>query len=181
MDIFRISPLLFFFIGISPFVCIQFALIILQKNRSKAVSIKRCAFRWIFIIYILTLFSLSLFPVQYDPSVSIPYSFPQINLIQFQSMFNYSFLKFTIADLLVLIPLGYLLPLLNSHFHKFYLCFATALVVSLVIKILQYIEIYYCLNLNHKIDSGCVLLNLIGACFGHSIWRHLHKFKSTGR
>lgn len=189
MTIFRISPLLFFFIGISPFICLQFAIIILKKAGSKAIPFKHFVLRWIFIIYILTMLSLSLFPVQYAPSISTSYYSPQISLIPFQNMFKYSsinFLKIATANLLVLMPLGYLLPILNSHFKKFSACIYTALAVSLIIKILQYIEIYYYLNVSHTIDIGCAVLNLVGACYGYFIWRRFYikrtyKINSKGR
>ena len=144
----------------------------------------------IFSAYLLFAASITLFPVQYTVGTSYPVFNPsQINLVpfkticqtigilgvsQFSPLFKLGTLVKTIGgNLLLLLPLGFMLPHLYKMFRTLAPCLLAASIVSCVIEIIQFVETSYDFAFNRAMDIDDVLLNVMGALIGFLVWRTL--------
>lgn len=173
MSVFQVSPVLFFFIAISPFTCINAALLILKKLHGLHISKWREILKWVFTAYIIFIISVTLFPIRCSMSVlneTMPVHVIHsnfVNLIPFKTLGQ----EFNIADiifsLLLFVPLGFLFPLISSRFRKYLPCFFMFLIISCLIEIIKLIEAIYSLSSGRIADINEVIFNILGAGIGY--------------
>lgn len=192
MTVFRISPQLFFFIGLGLIVCLNAALYIAKSSGGIKISMKHEINKWIFSVYLLIIAALTLFPVQYTVTTYDPVFTPsRVNLVPFSAIsktfgvldvaeFSFFFKVKAIAQnigggLILLMPFGFLLPQLRKKFHSPAICFALALAVSCAIETIRYVENSFGLAFNRTADIDDVILNAAGALIGFYCWRALRK------
>jgi glycopeptide antibiotics resistance protein len=191
MQVFQISPLLFFLIGLSPVVCASTAIYFFKKSRGIKISASREVLKWILTVYILFIGALALFPVHYVANSTPLYSPKQIYIMPFKiislifkfaanSQFPISVRLKTVIEnlgggLLLLFPLGFLLPFYGRFFRKFVPCLLFGFVVSLFIEVAQFVETAYSLSYNRATGTDFVILNIIGLCFGYLLNRELNE------
>lgn len=187
MTIFTITPIHFFFIGLSAFICLYAALLAAKTSAGMKISVRREVIKLIFIVYMLCVLSVTLFPVKYDVSLLGPvWSTARINIVPFLTIvqtfevfgierFSVFFkLKTVLLDiggkLLLLFPLGFILPQMNKRFHKTAPCFFIILMVSCGIELIQFIEASFGLLTGHSPNIDDVLLNVSGGLCGFNFW-----------
>lgn len=93
-----------------------------------------------------------------------------VNLIPFQSEGAMTY----ILNIIMFMPLGFLLPLIWKEYRNFLKVAATGLGFSLIIEICQ----LFCLRTT---DIDDLIMNTIGAAVGYIIWSLFHRiFKQSG-
>ena len=142
----------------------------MSKNTERTV-----AYRVLFLVYCAVMLWLLFGQRWGDPSYLAQHRM-NINLVplytikQYFSLLHYSTYRWhavvnLVGNILVFIPMGYLLPRIWKKFQHFlYLFLAVALMVIFV-ELLQYV------TLLGSCDIDDLLLNLIGAVVGYSVWR----------
>lgn len=190
MTVFRISPLLFFFIGLSAAVCANIALYVVKASFSIRVSAPREALKWAFCVYLLLFAAFSFFPVQYEvvasgpvfspahvnlvPFLSIGRAFSVLTVPQFSPGFKLeSIARGVLSDFFAFFPLGFLLPLVHKSFRRPATCVAFSLLLSLFVELVQFLESSFGLTADHATDIDNVLLGVAGAAAGYLALRAL--------
>lgn len=193
---FTVSPELFFFMGITPVICVSIAHYIIKSSANLNISVASELKKYVFLFYLILVASLSFFPVKYDTSLAAPVFRPSpVNLIPLHTIiqvcgvlfvnglsFKYklSIFGFNIAsNFFILLPLGFFLPLLNNRFKKYILTAAAAAAVSFILETVQFAEASYDLANGLVISIDDILLNLTGALLGFALWHSFSKKKEN--
>jgi glycopeptide antibiotics resistance protein len=188
MPVFTVSPQLFFFVGLAPFACAGAALLALKRMRGMEISVRREILKWCFTLYALLALSLTLFPVRFDPSAVYPRFMPELlNLVPLKTIrqifdiavnrhypmfYRFKAVALNIGgNLLLLMPLGFFLPVRSRRFRQSWVCALSAFFVSCSIELVQFIETSFCLTSSCTTDVDVVILNVAGALIGFLIWR----------
>jgi glycopeptide antibiotics resistance protein len=77
------------------------------------------------------------------------------------------------GNVVLFVPLGFLLPLLSTRFRRFALTSAAGLAVSVSIELVQ-LAMLLTLIARRSVDVDDVILNVTGACLGYAMWRGAH-------
>ncbi|MCM0650156.1 VanZ family protein [Clostridium swellfunianum] len=147
-------------------------------------SLKREVVLNVFFIYILCLIGVTLFPLRIN--FDRDYIWVSVNAIPFMRTIKdiinitdnpnmYSFMiKFWIknigGNLILLLPLGILIPILWSRFNSAVKTVFVSFCLSLSIEVLQLIS-FYIGNAGRAFDVDDILLNTIGAYIGYIIYK----------
>ena len=78
-----------------------------------------------------------------------------------------------LGNVVLFVPLGFLLPLLSTRYRRFALTAAVGLAVSLGIELVQF-ALLLTLIARRSVDVDDVILNVTGACLGYLVWRGAH-------
>jgi glycopeptide antibiotics resistance protein len=187
---FTVSPIRFFSMGLSVFIFLYAALLVVKGSAGVKTDLRRLIIKLIFVCSILCAFSVSLFPVYYDTSRYglkwIPSQFNFIPLLTIVQTFQvFGIQSFSISfklgrvmnnigiSFILLFPFGFVLPQVNKLFHKVSNCALAALAVSSVIELIKYIEQSLDLLEGRAANIDNILLNVLGAIFGFLLWRFL--------
>lgn len=162
---------------------------VLLKNRTEnRFSLKREVIINVFFIYVLCLIGITLFPLMIN--IHRDYNWISVNLIPVMStikevtnitnnpnMHSYM-VKFWIknigGNLLLLLPIGVIMPALRSKFNSLFKTTFFAFFVSLSIEILQLLSGYIG-NVGRAFDIDDILLNTVGAAIGFIIYKNIIK------
>ncbi|WP_117170134.1 VanZ family protein [Paraliobacillus sediminis] len=129
------------------------------------------AFNIAFALYIFILFIISFLGISwYSPRVQTDYIDVSHNITPFKTIFTY-ILNFhhynfdtwfynTIGNVLMFIPLGFLLPLTFNNFKRFTQIISTSIILSFAIELTQY------LTKLGVFDIDKIILNFIGCLIG---------------
>jgi glycopeptide antibiotics resistance protein len=165
----------------------------LLKNRTRnRFSLSREIIINIFFMYILCLMSITLFPLYIN--FHRDYNWISVNLIPVMStlkevtnitndpdMHNFM-VKFWIknigGNLLLLLPIGVMMPILWSKFNSLFKTTFFAFFLSLSIEILQLLSSYIG-NVGRAFDIDDILLNSVGAIIGFIFYKIILKNKRT--
>ena len=192
MTVFRVSPQLFFFIGLSAVLCANIAIYVVKISGGIKVFLRHEILKWIFFVYLLLLLSYSLFPVSYEVSLFDPSFKPSgINFVPFRTIIEtfsvFDIAKFSLffklkttflyifGNLFSLIPFGFLLPQLHKKLRTAITCFFAALAVSCGISFIQFIETSFDFAADRAVSVDNVLLSVAGALVGFYAWHALRK------
>ena len=113
--------------------------------------------------YLIVVFLATLFTSRYA-------SLKNINLQLFSSYlyawnnFDFSLWLNIILNVLMFIPLGFLLPLINQRFKKWWLTYLTGLLLTITIEITQYI------SKRGILETDDIINNLLGCMIGYGLW-----------
>lgn len=113
--------------------------------------------------YLIVVFLATLFTSRYA-------SLKNINLQPFSSYlyawnnFDFSLWLNIILNVLMFIPLGFLLPLINQRFKKWWLTYLTGLLLTITIEIIQYI------SKRGILETDDIINNLLGCMIGYGLW-----------
>jgi glycopeptide antibiotics resistance protein len=75
-----------------------------------------------------------------------------------------------LGNVLMFVPLGFLLPLLSTRCRRFAMTAAVGLSVSVGIELVQ-LALLLTLTSRRSVDVDDVILNVTGACLGYLVWR----------
>lgn len=75
-----------------------------------------------------------------------------------------------VGNVVLFVPLGFFLPLLDARFRRFAKTVAVGLSVSVGIELVQ-LAMLLMLGVRRSVDVDDVILNVAGACLGYAIWR----------
>jgi glycopeptide antibiotics resistance protein len=75
-----------------------------------------------------------------------------------------------VGNVVLFVPLGFLLPLLGSRYRRFATTAAVGLAASLGIELAQ-LALLLALRARRSVDVDDVILNVTGACLGYLGWR----------
>ncbi|MDR3552887.1 MAG: VanZ family protein [Clostridia bacterium] len=144
--------------------------------------------RFLFAVYLLLAGSLVLFPVHIPAAGEIPSLKTQhINVIPFATIASelgigrhYPFTFFQAVktifiniggNLLLLMPFGFLAPMLRPSLRGFGKCLLSGVLISVSIELLQLAETFFNFSYNRATDIDDVILNAAGACIGFALYR----------
>lgn len=141
-------------------------------------------------IYIILIFSVTLFPISSTPDGSIPSLNPmRVNIIPFKTIakvFSYrliglhffvmTFLKNIAGNVVMFTPFGFLMPMINKKFRKIPLTVGASFSISLFIELVQLVESYFYLAARTS-DIDDIILNICGACIGFLVYFLVKKIK----
>jgi len=192
LTVFRISPQLFFFIAFSAIFCANAALFVVKATGDIKIEMRREIAKWLFTVYILIVLAVTLFPISYEVHLFAPPFKPAaVNLVPFRTIaqtfsvlsitsFSFIFRLQNVAgyiggNLLLLMPLGFLLPQLFKRARTALRCFSSALVISCCIEAVQFVEGSFGLISYHLVSIDNVILNVAGAFIGFFAWRALRR------
>lgn len=82
------------------------------------------------------------------------------------------------GNVILFMPLGFLLPVLNARYRRFALTVAAGLSVSVSIELGQ-LAMLLMLIARRSVDVDDVILNVTGVCLGYLIWRGAHALART--
>lgn len=165
----------------------------LLKNRpGNSFSLKREIILNAFFIYLLCLIGITLFPLRID--FGRDYNWNSVNLIPAigtvrevinitnnPNMHSYMvrfWIKNIGGNLLLLFPIGVMMPILWSEFNSLFKTTFFAFFLSLSIEILQLLSGYIG-NTGRAFDIDDILLNTIGATIGFIIYKIFIRNKKT--
>jgi glycopeptide antibiotics resistance protein len=83
-----------------------------------------------------------------------------------------------LGNVVLFVPLGFLLPLLSTRYRRFALTAAVGLSVSVGIELVQFAQLLT-LSSRRSADVDDVILNVTGACLGYLLWRGAHALART--
>lgn len=138
---------------------------LVQKKRQKEVFLN---WKKIIVIvgllgYLIVVFLATIFTSRYT-------SFKNTNLQPFSSYlyawnnFDFSLWLNIILNVLMFIPLGFLLPLINQRLKKWWLTYLTGLLLTITIEITQYI------SKRGILETDDIINNLLGCMIGYGLW-----------
>jgi glycopeptide antibiotics resistance protein len=161
------------------------AVLLLKKRSNGQFSIKRESVLNLFFIYILCFIAITLFPLAINwngnmgnVSINIVPVFNTLsdfaNVIQRPEQ-NYMikfWIKNIIGNMLLLFPLGLLLPILWRRFNNMITTLLISFLFSLGIEIIQLLS-YYVGNVNRAFDIDDIILNTLGAWLGYVFYKKI--------
>ncbi len=180
-------------LGIPVWIVIRTVFLVLtRKNRIK-FSLKTEITMLIFVMYILSLAGVVLFPIEIifadDPRPKrlacnliplreIVTQFSNLQRTGFSFGFRVELMIRNIGgNLILLTPLGFLLPVLWERFRRFKNCIIFGVLTSVTIEILQLLENQSGIGYGRITDIDDVILNTAGAAAGYMAFRFLYNFK----
>jgi glycopeptide antibiotics resistance protein len=173
------------FIGSVLWIVIR-CLVLLINKRYKRFSLKREFLLSVFVVYLIGVISVTLFPIEIiwgDAPQTYRISRPVVNIIplvdiipdfsrtHFSMAFKIKFLvKNLVGNLTLLLPLGLLLPILWSKARSFWKIVIIGASVSLSIELLQFILAYLGFGWGRVTDIDDLILNILGVILGYVIF-----------
>ncbi len=85
-----------------------------------------------------------------------------------------------LGNVVLFVPLGFLLPLLSARCRRFAMTAAAGLSVSVGIELVQLVLLLTLMS-RRSVDVDDVILNVTGACLGYLAWRAAHALARTLR
>ncbi|MCX7747447.1 MAG: VanZ family protein [Clostridia bacterium] len=178
--------------GIPLWVVVRTVYILADKKRGLKVSFLREVSLGVFIVYILGVIGVTLFPIEIiwdenEPSRAIF----SVNYVPFRQLiqdvsqlgngiFSFAFhikllLKNIGGNLILLTPLGMMLPMLWKRFRTIKNCLLFGFLTSLSIETLQVIEGVFGIGRFRIADVDDLILNSIGVMVGYLIFKVMMK------
>lgn len=147
-----------------------------KQRELKSVSLKRESVMFLFYVYIICVLLLTMYPVpiaQYKHLRLTPVNFiPLVNttkeFVENLSSEKNNMVEFAlqniIGNVILFIPLGFLLPLITNKFHSLKKIIVVAFLFSLFIEFVQFISFHFGIYRTADIDD--IILNTLGAVLG---------------
>lgn len=183
----------FFILSLPLFIFIFLLNLVIHKKKGKQYTFFRYILLFSLGLYFLLLVSVTLFPIFLPHELSVFQRNLRINYIPFKSIisdihtigsrsFSLSFeIKLLVmnigGNILLLLPLGLLLPILWTNLRNLKKIFLIGLITSLSIEILQLIENILYLGFR-SVDIDDVIFNVIGIILGYSLFKVLSTSKN---
>lgn len=142
--------------------CIEYQVIELRTNQNmeRNISTRHFIGAFIFILYIGLALDVAGIGTVWDiVSYDTLFRVEEINIIPFQSEGLLTY----ILNIIMFMPLGFLLPLIWKNYRKFTTTFITGVGFSLVIELSQLFN-------RRQTDIDDLLMNTIGTIIGFTIW-----------
>lgn len=180
-----------FMLGIPIYLVIVSIIIFRKRKNGKKIIASNELIKFIFFIYIIELLGVTLFPIEinfrgqafhssytavnYIPFRSIASDVAQVGHVPFSTAFQIKLLiKNVGGNFILLIPLGFLLPLLIRKINSIKKVLIFDFAVSLSIEMLQFFESYFNIASGRIVDVDDIILNTAGAAVGYLIYTFLN-------
>lgn len=128
-------------------------------------------------VYITLVIAITLFPLPISREFIQLMRLDNIstnNLIPFKSIYNLiklNTVNVILKNILLLVPLGFIIPLMQKKFTNIKSIFISSLIFSLIIESMQFI-ISIILGYNYKVvDIDDIILNTIGGIIGYILYK----------
>jgi glycopeptide antibiotics resistance protein len=157
-------------------------LVLFKNKKYKRLSVPREMLLNIFAVYIVSLLSITLFPIYIIWGEVVGKFRPAINMIPFvdiitdfpRTQFSLAFkIKFLIKNLMgnlvLLLPFGLFLPMLWNRARSFWTTVVMGVLISFSIEILQYVLAYFGYG-GRAADIDDLILNTLGVVIGYFIF-----------
>ena len=150
-------------------------LFVKQKRLSKRkFQITREMFSILFLAYVLLVVYMTLEPFQFQIPMSVrPFEFDTrlfYELIHMADGYEHLQILYSVGNIIMFMPLGFLLPILYPIFRKCYLLIITGFFISLLIECTQAL-----FTLTRRGTVNDLFFNTIGAILGYTIFICLYK------
>lgn len=135
---------------------------------------RRAAIEAVFVGYLVAMLYVVLFPLPWRPDDARLVA-ASVNLVPARTIvgiirdFPGLVLQQIAGNVVMFVPLGFLLPLLAARYRRFSVAAAVALAVSLGIELVQLV-LLLALAARRSVDVDDVILNVTGACLGYLVW-----------
>lgn len=151
-------------------------LFVKQKRwTKKKIEITREMFSVLFLFYVLLVIYMTLEPFQFQIPMSVrPFTFDTrlfYELVHMADGYEHLQLLYSVGNIIMFMPLGFLLPILYPIFRKGYLLIITSFFISLLIECIQAL---FTLTRRGTVDD--LFFNTVGAIIGYLIYVVLQKF-----
>ncbi|MFR9241609.1 MAG: VanZ family protein [Clostridium baratii] len=173
-----------------PLIIIFNILYIKSRKRSNLnLSLKHLIYKNLFILYILMVINVTIFPLVIDTQRAIDV-FASTNFIPFKetmSSFNGLSASFStsfaiklfliniLGNIILFMPLGFLLPIINQNFNNIKSIFKISLFTTISIESFQFINSFF--GGFRVTDIDDIILNILGGLLGFLIFVLLSKIK----
>lgn len=156
--------------------------IFLKMEMSKNINIDRTeeTLKLLLFIYFLTIISIKFFPLDGGKFIA------NLLTVNFLSFFNTVFsiksiMRAFIMNLILFMPLGFLVPMIMHRFRKISNCVILSLIISIVINALQIVLHYIGLYVINIISLDLLLINIVGTLIGYKFYYYIidHKLSKT--
>lgn len=182
-----IDGLLLIVVGMVLYIIVRGIWYSIQKKRQRKTGVLKEFVIFLFVTYILMVISVTLFPVY----IGMPherFSFYSINFIPLVTIFDdinqigkaydgdtLFMLKLIIknvgGNILMFMPLGFLLPILRQRFRSIKNILLVGLLASVTIESLQFVQLYFGLNFARAVDIDDLICNVFGALLGYLVFK----------
>ena len=183
MDIYLESIILFVFL-LPIWIITRIIVFRLNSRIKKEFSLKREILLNIFFIYIICFIGVTLFPLKINFNADNTWIsinvIPVINTVKEITNIDYDsnmysfmivfWIKNIVGNLILLFPLGIIMPILWNKFSNGFRVIVFAFSISLSIEVLQLLSSYIG-NIGRIFDIDDILLNTIGALIGYIIYK----------
>ncbi|MBP2243060.1 glycopeptide antibiotics resistance protein [Cytobacillus eiseniae] len=173
--------------GFICYIVLRVIILVLKLKQKRSVFWLKELIRFLFVLYILMVASVTLFPL-YIGASHIEFSYKVINYIPLISIFRdisqvgiaYSgdtlfMIKLIVrnvgGNILMFMPLGFLLPLLWGKFKRLKNTIIIGLIISLSIESLQFVQCLFGVVFTRTIDIDDVICNVLGTFLGFCIYK----------
>lgn len=193
MSVYEITSLKFFFLALSLCLCLYIALTVAKKYCYIKLSLKKESKIIITIFYFIFVATVSFFPfsINYSPTMGAAFIPSNINYLPF-SAFIYNienlllpfpsfpvrlltFLEFFPGNILLFIPIGFMLPQLSKKFDNFTASILLFFIIAASKELIQFFESSYGAVFNRSANTDDLILNLIGGICGFFIFKRLQE------
>ena len=150
------------------------------------VSARRAATEAALAGYLVALVCVVMFPLRSMDAVDATYISAFINLVPFHTIieivrgFQGQVVRQLVGNVVMFVPLGFLLPLVSVRCRRLLVTAVVALVVSVGIEFIQ-LAMLFTLVSRRSVDIDDVVLNVAGAVLGYLAWRIAHVVMRGGR
>lgn len=174
--------------GIPIYLILISIMIFVKKKRNKEIVVRKELVSFIFYIYVLALIGVTLFPISIIFNGRAAYTDAiAVNYVPFKSIANsvsevgHDAFKIKLlienvgGNFILLMPLGFLLPVLIRKANSFKKVLIICFLVSLSIETLQFLEDFLGIAFYYRIaDVDDLILNTSGAAVGYGIYTFLN-------
>ncbi len=179
----------FLFVFVTPlYLIISGSIIFSKKKKGEKIDSFREFVKLSFGLYIIALIGVILFPlrigfgghamtrnnmaINYIPFRSIAYDVGQIGTGSFSVGFQIKLLIMNVlGNFILLIPIGFLTPILWKKVNSLKSIVIVGFVVSLSIELLQLLENFFNIGHFRVVDIDDLILNVLGAIFGYMTYK----------
>lgn len=175
-------------LGLPIYLIVIGIIILLKRKKGKRIDVFRELVKFSFALYIMALIGVTLFPIRLDfGEQSITNNGTALNLIPFRSIVNdvseighghfsvgfqiQLLLRNVGGNFILLIPIGFLLPILWGKIKSSKSIVIVGFVVSVTIELLQLLEGYLKVGFARIVDIDDLILNVLGAAFGYALYK----------
>ncbi|WP_252255114.1 VanZ family protein [Clostridium sp. ZBS12] len=160
------------------YLIIMFIFIRIAQNKQLEINKPIEITKFLFFIYFLIIISIKIFPLYKDSSLKFLlyvnfFSFDILNVF-FNSIKTIS-LTF-IKDLLLFVPLGIFLPILNNKFRNLSNCIIACTIASIALSIIQLLLKAIGIYTSGIISIDFLCIHIIGTLVGCIIYRVVYKY-----
>jgi glycopeptide antibiotics resistance protein len=144
--------------------------------------LRRAALEALFIGYMGALLYVTFLPVRLDGTRA---AWTYVNLVPARTVvgiirdFPEQIVRQLVDNVVMFVPLGFLLPLLSTRCGRFAMTAAVGFSASVGIELVQ-LAALLTLASRRSADVDDVILNVTGTCLGYLLWRGAHALARTG-